>query len=166
MAIMVVAGQLGDQRALTPPPDSWASRTDADVAIWTVRMQSGARVKLPAAANPRTVRTLYFFVGDRLDIANQPCEGHGAYMVRSDVELELRALKGDCEVLLLQGCPIAEPVVQHGPFVMSTAAEIQQAFDDYRQTGFGGWPWPQADPVHARDAGRFARYADGHTECP
>jgi redox-sensitive bicupin YhaK (pirin superfamily) len=164
--ITIVAGQFGEQPALAPPPNSWASRRDADVAIWTVRMQSGARITLPAAANPRTVRTLYFFVGDRLIIADQPYERHGAYLVRADGELELRAPNGECEVLLLQGCPIAEPVVQYGPFVMNSAAEIQQAFDDYRRTGFGGWPWPQADPVHARDAGRFARYADGRTQRP
>ena len=33
-----------------------------------------------------------------------------------------------------------------------------QAVQDYRRTGFGGWPWPQADPVHGRVARRFARY--------
>ena len=49
---------------------------------------------------------------------------------------------------------------------MNTAAEIQQAFADYQRTQFGGWPWPSDDPVHARDAGRFARHADGRVEEP
>ncbi len=60
-------------------------------------------------------------------------------------------------VLLLAGKPIREPVVQYGPFVMNTREEIQQAFAD---TEFGGWKWPSDDPVHARDAGRFARRGD------
>ena len=72
----------------------------------------------------------------------------------------------EVELLLLQGRPIGEPVAQHGPFVMNTRAEIQQAFVDYQRTRFGGWPWPSDDPVHPRAEGRFARHADGKIERP
>jgi len=33
---------------------------------------------------------------------------------------------GSAEFLFLQGKPIGEPVVQHGPFVMTSKAEIMQ----------------------------------------
>lgn len=33
--------------------------------------------------------------------------------------------------VLVAGQPLGEPVVQHGPFVMSSRAEIQQAMEDY-----------------------------------
>ena len=59
-------------------------------------------------------------------------------------------------ILVLQGKPIEEPVVQHGPFVMNTQTEIRQAFEDYRKTQFGGWPWDSDAPVFPRDKGRFA----------
>jgi hypothetical protein len=62
---------------------------------------------------------------------------------------------------LLQGKPIQERAVQYGPFVMNTEAEIRQAFEDYRRTQFGGWPWDESGVAHDPRLGRFARYADG-----
>jgi quercetin 2,3-dioxygenase len=67
-------------------------------------------------------------------------------------------------MLVLQGKPIDEPVVQHGPFVMNTQSEVQQAFADYRRTQFGGSPWAGTDPVHPREKGRFAQHANGRVE--
>ena len=60
--------------------------------------------------------------------------------------------------------PIGEPVAQYGPFVMNTREQLEQAFADYRRTQFGGWPFPANDPVFPRDAGRFAKHADGRVE--
>lgn len=65
---------------------------------------------------------------------------------------------------MLQGKPINEPVAQYGPFVMNTQAEIQQTINDYRQTEFGGWPWPRTDQVHDKEKGRFALHANGKQE--
>jgi hypothetical protein len=55
-------------------------------------------------------------------------------------------------------------MVQYGPFVMNSREEIQQAFDDYRKTEFGGWPWKNKEPVHSKTKGRFAIHADGKEE--
>jgi len=80
------------------------------------------------------------------------------------VDLHLQANNDEAKVLVLQGKPINEPVVQHGPFVMNSRSEIQEAFDEYQKTQFGGWPWSRYDQVHDRSKGRFARYADGREE--
>ena len=162
--VTIVAGQLEGRRAPPPPPRSWASRPDTDVAIWSIRMQPGATWTLPPAALASTVRTLYFFRGSSLRLGGRVLDAHAAAVVRSDGDLRLEAGAEAAEILLLQGRPIGEPVAAHGPFVMNTRAEIQRAFQDYQRTGFGGWPWPSDDPVHGRDQGRFAKHADGHLE--
>jgi hypothetical protein len=48
--------------------------------------------------------------------------------------------------------------------VMNTEQELKQAYEDYRRTEFGGWPWPDKAPVHGSKRERFARHADGRTE--
>ena len=73
------------------------------------------------------------------------------------IPLENKSASEEVIVLVLQGKPIGEPVVQHGPFVMNTHDEISQAFADYRSTRFGGWPWDDDAVVFPREKGRFAR---------
>jgi redox-sensitive bicupin YhaK (pirin superfamily) len=162
--VTTIAGELGGRTPPAPPPRSWAARPDTDVAIWTLKLDAGASFTLPPARHPEAIRTLYFFVGQSLRIGDRELEQHAAAVVRSDVPITLLAGPKSCELLMLQGRPIGEPVAQHGPFVMNSRAEIQQAFNDYQRTRFGGWPWPADDPVHARDAGRFARHIDGRVE--
>ncbi len=163
-SVTVIAGALEDRRALSPPPRSWASRPGSDVAIWTIDLDARATLTIPRAASASTNRALYFFRGETLTIGDRVLRDPSAVVVRSDREIHLEAGEERCEILMLQGRPIAEPVAQHGPFVMNTRAELARAFSDYEATRFGGWPWPKDDPVHAREEGRFARHADGRIE--
>jgi quercetin 2,3-dioxygenase len=152
------------QAPLPPPPDSWASDPEADLAIWTIKMSAGARWLLPAAATPQTRRTLYFFKGDSLLAAGQSITAQSAIEVDAGQAVELLNGSAPAELLLLQGRPIGEPVAQHGPFVMNSEQELRQAYADYQRTHFGGWPWPDEAPVHEAARGRFARHADGRIE--
>jgi redox-sensitive bicupin YhaK (pirin superfamily) len=160
--VTVVAGRLGEHVPPAPPPDSWASRPDSDVAIWTVKLAPGARWVLPRG-NAGSNRMIYFFLGSALRVAGRELTQHRAVSLRPDVDVLLEAGQDGAELLMLQGKPIGEPVVQRGPFVMNTPGEIQQAFLDYQRTRFGGWPWRSDGPVHGREE-RFARHADGRVE--
>lgn len=166
--VTVVAGTLEGAVPPPPPPHSWAARPEADVAIWHVRLDPGARWTAPAAATPETVRVLYVFEGDGLTVGGTEVGGATGAVLATDRDVELAhtgaPTSGAVEALVLQGRPIGEPVAQHGPFVMNTRAEIQQAFLDYQRTQFGGWPWPSDDPVHGAEGTRFARHADGRVE--
>lgn len=57
------------------------------------------------------------------------------------------------EVFLIGGVPLREPVVQYGPFVMSSEAEIIQAFEDFQSGRFGRIPANAIQPHRARPAG-------------
>jgi hypothetical protein len=163
--VTLVAGALGDREAPTPPPDSWAARAEADLAIWTIRMDPHAKWTLPRA-RAQSNRGLYFFRGNTMRVGGQAVPLASAVELFADQDVPLENGDREGELLLLQGRPIGEPVVQYGPFVMNTPQEIRQAFADYQRTQFGRWPWATNAPVHPRTQGRFARHADGRIEEP
>ena len=164
--VTVIAGALDGHEPPHPPPNSWAARSEADVAIWHLALEPGATWTLPAAAGPDTIRTLYVFEGDHLDVGGHRVGHDTGAVVRCDAPTTVVAGDEPVEVLVLQGRPIGEPVARYGPFVMTTEDEIRQAFADYQRTGFGGWPWGDDAPDHGTERGRFARHADGRVEEP
>jgi redox-sensitive bicupin YhaK (pirin superfamily) len=156
----------GGRKMAAPPVNSWAAQPDADVAIWTVEMAPDAYLALPAATGKGTRRMLYFFSGNRIRVGGTEISHHSAIEVHAGSAIELRSGSQGAQLLLLQGRPIGEPVVQHGPFVMNTRAEIEQTMQDFRKTRFGGWPWPTQAPVHSRTSPRFVRHPDGSVDTP
>jgi len=161
--LTVIAGALGGVTPAAPPPHSYASKASSDIAIWTLKLEPNAVFSLPPA--PAGVnRMLYFFRGAALKVAGRGIAARHSVELRADATVLLENGGAESELLMLQGRPIGEPVVQRGPFVMNTQGEIQEAWRDYRATGFGGWPWPRHDPVLGNDPARFARHADGRVE--
>jgi len=161
--IEVIVGNLYGQVAPTPPPDSWAANSKNEVAIWNLKMQANATFKLPKASEGVN-RTLYFYEGNKITIGTETVGKFRAIEVLGSVEIEIVAGNEGASILVLQGKPIGEQVMQYGPFVMNTKEEISQAFEDYHRTQFGGWPWPKYDQVHAKEKPRFAKHADGRLE--
>jgi redox-sensitive bicupin YhaK (pirin superfamily) len=161
--VRVIAGQIEKVKAPDPAPNSWAADAQHEVAIWTIKLEAGATWKLPSAS--LTVnRSLYFYKGEAIKIDEKNFSSHQAMELHANEEVILKNGSAESYLLLLQGKPINETVVQHGPFVMNTQQEIQQAMREYQQTEFGGWPWPSYEHVHPREKSRFARYPDGAEE--
>lgn len=163
--ITVLAGDLAEASPPSPPPNSWASRPEAHIGVWHVVLPANASWTLPATA-VTSGRMLYLFEGNGLVI------GDTSYVKDTGIQLvpnsDITITSGDepTECLVMQGTPIGESVARYGPFVMNTREEIQQAFDDYNKTQFGGWPWDSDDPAHAPHDDRFAIHADGTKDEP
>ena len=161
--IEVIVGKFNKIKALQPPPDSGAANPLHEVAIWNVFMEPNSQLVLPLCSKGIN-RKLYVYEGAHLSINEQPIPAYHAVTVDGTQYIQLKSGESPSQILVLQGKPIGEHVIQYGPFVMNSKEEIEQAFEDYHATQFGGWPWPKYDQVHARSAGRFAKHADGKLE--
>ncbi|WP_282088821.1 pirin family protein [Aquimarina algiphila] len=158
--ITLIAGSLNNKTAPEPAPESWAADPQNEVAIWTIKMAPNAIYTFPKASSGLN-RSLYFFKGKEIITEEYTIPVHHEIILESDQEITIKNTASEGHLLMLQGKPINEPVVKHGPFVMNSQIEIREAIQEYQQTEFGGWPWSGYDHVHSPSKGRFALYPDG-----
>lgn len=115
----------GEASVPPPPPNSWASKPDSHLWIWTIKMEPGAKLKIPAAVEGLN-RNIFFFEGKSITVSSGPdpvtavdsrqFPGKVAIKLRSDADAYLEnGAEVEGEVLLLQGRPINEPIAQRGP---------------------------------------------------
>ncbi|WP_258104782.1 pirin family protein [Marinoscillum sp. MHG1-6] len=161
--VTLVAGKIEATPAPSPAPDSWAANPDNDVNIWVIKMDPGATWELPTG-KAGSNRSLYFFKGDEASFDDEVVKVNHMIEHHPEEPLMIKNGQQEAHILLLQGQPISEPVFTYGPFVTNSRDEIQQVFNDYQKTEFGGWPWPRRDQVHDPKKGRFAIHADGRVE--
>lgn len=161
--INIITGKLNGVQSPDPTPDSWASNPKNNVAVFTIKMEANSNWKLPPT-DGEVNRVLYFYKGDTINIENKIIKSNNLIELMPNEEINI--INGNIEsyFLILQGKPIGEPVVQYGPFVMNTQSELEEAFLDYKETQFGGWPWLDQEQVHAREKDRFALHADKNEE--
>ena len=124
--VHLVSGTVG---GVTGPVESLTG-----VALCTVEMKAGARLHVDGLLDRNVF--LYVVRGVIQCMPETVSACHLAEFEPQGDEIEILA---DRDSLLLLGHaePIREPVVAHGPFVMNTRAEIQQAIADYQAGRFG-----------------------------
>jgi len=123
----VIAGAFGDQ---TGP-----AHTHTPLSVVDLRLAAGARVHVPMTAGWTgllAVLTGSVRVNDSAEVAGS----RGVHLTPAGDGVRLEAVE-EAKVLLLEGEPIDEPVVAHGPFVMNTRAEISQAIADFQAGRYG-----------------------------
>ncbi|QZE14999.1 pirin family protein [Halosquirtibacter laminarini] len=157
----LISGYYGDKISLSPNPDSWAADPNNHVQIWTLDMEAGATFVIPPLEE-NVNRSLYFYQGDTVTIEEEVIESDHMVELKSEKEIVLH--NGDQRGLFvfLQGKPIAEPVVQYGPFVAESNEALKKKLKEYRETEFGGWPWSTSETVHDKNYGRFSVNPDGN----
>ena len=104
------------------------------VSYFDVQMKPGKRFQheLPTENNS----FLYVFEGDgQLNGKNVPSNTFIA-LGTDDKTPDFTAGEQGARFLVISGKPINEPVVQYGPFVMSSREEIDQAMSDYQSNNF------------------------------
>ena len=105
-----------------------------DVFLATVEMKAGARLHVDGLLD----RNVFLYVV-RGVIQGMPDTVSAFHLAEFDPEGDELEILADHDSVLLLGhaFPIREPVVAHGPFVMNTHEEIQQAIIDYQAGRFG-----------------------------
>ena len=118
----VVAGSLqgvaGPIRGLSTEP-----------VYWDVELR--ARQTFAAELPPTHTVYVYPFEGS-VEIADRVLKTHQGGVLGSGDAIAVKAGAEGARFLVLAARPIREPVVQYGPFVMNTRAEIEQAIRDYQ----------------------------------
>ena len=111
-------------------------RSLTGVFMSTVAMQAGGRLRV-AGLHGRNV--LLYVVRGRIGVGDHGDLVNAYQLVELDDDGDTLQIRAEADALLLFGHaePIREPVVAHGPFVMTTRDEIVQAIADYQAGRFG-----------------------------
>ena len=121
-AVRVIAGDFAGQKG--------AAKTFTPINVWDVNLRAGKAAELPLPDGHTT--TFLVLSGDVLVNGEKVARaGDLAIFARAGNGIRLEA-KTEAKLLLMDGEPIDEPIVGHGPVVMNSRAEIQQAFEDYQ----------------------------------
>ena len=164
--IIVIAGELRGKVAPEPTENSWAKDKKHHLSIQFIELDPGASYTIPAAYGTMN-RSVYFYSGEALLVEDQLFTNTCYAFATADNGTFLKNEGSTAaKVLLLESEPIPEPIIAKGPFVMTTNEEIKQAYKDFNETGFGGWPFSTSEMYHGTNQIRFAQYADGSIEYP
>lgn len=163
--IKLIAGKFNDYIALEPNPDSWAYDLNNGVKIMLIEIDAESEIFLEGGKKS-LFQMLYAFDANNYLIDQDEYIGEKIFKLVDKKNIKLKGIIGTSKFLLVEGMPINEPVYAYGPFVMNTEEAVLQAYKDFRDYQFGGWPFDKTDPVHGKETGRFAKFPDGRIELP
>lgn len=126
--VKVIAGAFA---GVTGPVASKAT----DPTMLDATLPAGVTIRLPVRDDDTAF--FYAFEGSVSAGGSEPVADRHLAVLGAGDEVVLTGGPSGGRVLLLVGRPLREPIVQYGPFVMTTNAEIHEAIRDYQQGRFG-----------------------------
>jgi quercetin 2,3-dioxygenase len=124
--VRMIAGEYKDVKG--------PAKTFTPINLFDIRLNAGGQVPLSFPAHENT---LLLIMQGEVEVSGQKAKELDLVLFDNEgEEITVRA-KQAAHLLLLNGEPIDEPVVQYGPFVMNTEQEIRQAMLDFSNGKFG-----------------------------
>ena len=117
--LRVIAGAFGAHEG--------PARTFSPIDVWDLRLDAGGRASLDFEAG-RTA--LLAVLRGTVTVGDAPIGGGQVGVLDRGVGRAIITSEDGARVLVLSGEPLGDPVVGHGPFVMTSRAEIEQAVRD------------------------------------
>jgi redox-sensitive bicupin YhaK (pirin superfamily) len=126
VTVEVIAGSFGDATS--------SVEIGATAPLYLdVRLDAGASVDIPM----HTDDTAFAYVYEGSVVVGSDTLAAGTLGVLSPGNSVPVSVSAPVRLLLIAARPLREPFAKRGPFKVSTAAEIQTAFDDYRAGRMG-----------------------------
>jgi redox-sensitive bicupin YhaK (pirin superfamily) len=120
------------------------AKTFMPVTVLDVRLRAGSKAKFHLRDG--YTAAIYVLKGKvLLNGSDNASDTELVIFERKGDEVEIEAAT-DAVLFVLNGQPIEEPVVGHGPFVMNTSQEIRQAFVDLHYGRMGKVPDEEVVP--------------------
>jgi len=126
--VKVIAGSVQADGKPVAGPIQGLSTEPVYLDVW---LEAGARFVYPLPARHNAF--VYPYEGKvAVGTDARLLQSQAAGILSPGEQVEVTAQDGPARLLLLAARPLAEPVVQYGPFVMNSVEEIQQAIADYQ----------------------------------
>ena len=125
--VRVIAGNFQDRHG--------PARTHTAINLWDIQLAENRQMRFSLASGSTVI--LFTLQGRVRVNENETLMDAELLSLEREGEIILLQAQQDSRILLMNGEPINEPVVGHGPFVMNTREEIDSAIAEFNAGMFG-----------------------------
>jgi redox-sensitive bicupin YhaK (pirin superfamily) len=127
--VRVLAGEFADTQG--------PAKTFTPITVLDAHLRQGEVLSVPLASSHNALAVV---ASGSATAGGKTARAGELILFANDGARVVATAEADAHVILLAGEPIAEPIVQYGPFVMNSVEEIEQAILDVGRGGFGPLP--------------------------